>query len=89
MRDNFEFVELILYLTACGLLLPLTGIIGRESIWTSLLLLLLLIPVPAYAARLRFSLPTKIDLLLEKYAYVLFGVGLLFMAAISISRIVA
>lgn len=82
MRDNFEFQDLIAYLVACGLLLPIAGLVGRNSVWSVLVLLALFIPIPIYVARLRYGMPARIDTVFEKYAYIMLAVGLLFMVAI-------
>lgn len=89
MRDNFELVEFSLYVTACGLLLPLVGIIGRDNIWSMIVILALFIPIPVYVARLRTTLPYRLDLALEKYAYGMFGLGLLSMVVVLLCRALA
>jgi hypothetical protein len=43
-------------------------------------------PIPIYVARLRYGMPARIDTVLEKYAYIMLAVGLLFMVAIVMIR---
>ncbi len=86
MRDHFEFQELMIYLVGCGLLLPIAGLVGRNSVCSILILLALFIPIPIYVARLKVCMPERIDTVFEKYAFVMLAIGLLFMFATLVIR---
>ncbi len=61
MRDHFELLDLIVYFMACGLLLPVVSLIGRDNVWSVSILCALMIPLPLYMARLRYSIPARLD----------------------------
>lgn len=86
MRDNFELTEFALYVIGCGLLLPIVQLVGRESAWSVVLLLALILPIPLYAIRLRQPLPSRLDVFLEKYSSFVFLLGLVFLISLFLVR---
>jgi hypothetical protein len=77
MRDPFELVDLAAYMIGIALILPTVQLLGRGSLWSTTLLVLLILPVPIYIARLRLILPERIDTAFERYAYLTLFEGIL------------
>lgn len=77
MRDHFELIDLFLWMTGCGLLLPAIVKIGSVSTFASVTLLLTAaVPMPLYAWRLRRTLPPQLDTFTETHARCVFTAGI-------------
>ncbi len=87
MRDAFELTDLCVYLIAIALMLPVIQLFDRNSIGQFSLIFILGAPLPILLARLRFTLPAKLEQLLSKLPYIALLVGLLVFATIVVISI--